>query len=456
MSSTPRQAQTQHPIYMTTWSAGTNIAVIKYWGKADESYNTPINSSVSCTLDQQDLRAVTTVAASYQFTKDRLWLNGVEDVRAAENSRFRACLDGVKALATDRLVEQEVTTKDDSTTTDDDSKQQSVLVTKQDWQRMHVHVSSYNTFPTAAGLASSAAGYAALVAALAHLVQAQETFPHQLTTIARQGSGSACRSMYGGCVAWRHGQAANQWQDSLAEPIADCHHWPKLRAVIAVVSDARKETSSTAGMRTSVATSTLLEHRATVVVPERLSQLEAAYVARDFETFGRLTMQDSNQFHAVCLDTYPPIFYLNDTSQAIIRLATAYNAYRKKICAAYTFDAGPNAVLYCLEEHAVEIGALLLQCFPPPSADNNNNNNNHHDGPAYVANSAEYASQIQAHPLSDELLKCLDQPKRPGQVKNLYYTRPGPGPQRVTDVCNLDPATGLNVYQPPTAVAPKN
>ena len=421
---------------MATLSAGTNIAVIKYWGKADETYNTPINSSISCTLDQQDLRAVTTVAASYQFTNDRLWLNGVEDTHAAENRRFRACIDGVKALATDRLIV-------DVTKGGDDPNNNNVVVTKQDWQRMPVHVSSYNTFPTAAGLASSAAGYAALVAALAHLFQAHEEFPHQLSTIARQGSGSACRSLYGGCVAWRHGHASNQWQDSGAEPIANEQHWPELRAVIAVVSDARKETSSTAGMRTSVATSTLLPHRATVIVPERMRQLEAAYVARDFESFGRLTMQDSNQFHAVCLDTYPPIFYLNDTSQAIIRLITAYNAYCQKICAAYTFDAGPNAVVYCLEEHAVEIGALLRQYFLPPVVMDHPTT-----ATSYVANSVEYASQIQTHRLSDELLTCLDQPKRPGQVKNLYYTRPGPGPQVVTDVCNLDPVTGLNVYQP--------
>ena len=63
-------------------------------------------------------------------------------------------------------------------------------------------------------------------------------------------------------------------------------------------------------------------------------------------------MQDSNQFHAVCLDTYPPIFYMNDTSKAIIRLVHALNAFNGSICAAYTFDAGPNAVIYTLEKFA--------------------------------------------------------------------------------------------------------
>lgn len=61
-------------------------------------------------------------------------------------------------------------------------------------------------------------------------------------------------------------------------------------------------------------------------------------------------MQDSNQFHAVCQDTYPPIFYMNDMSKSIIRLVHVINAFYGSIKAAYTFDAGPNAVIYCLDE----------------------------------------------------------------------------------------------------------
>jgi diphosphomevalonate decarboxylase len=120
--------------------------------------------------------------------------------------------------------------------------------------------------------------------------------------------------------------------------------------VILVVSDKEKDTSSTSGMETSRLTSQLLKHRAEVVVQPRLEALEAAYLAKDFETFGRITMQDSNQFHAVCLDTYPPIFYMNDTSKAIIRLVHVINAFFGEVRAAYTFDAGPNAVIYTLEK----------------------------------------------------------------------------------------------------------
>jgi diphosphomevalonate decarboxylase len=415
------------PIYMVTVSAGTNIAVIKYWGKASKEYNTPINDSVSITLDQKDLCAITTVAASTSFTQDRLWLNGTEDLHAASNVRFRACIDGVKALASD------VTLPDGTTT-----------VTKAQWQSMYIHVSSYNTFPTAAGLASSAAGYAALVASLARLMQAKEEYPYQLSTIARQGSGSACRSLYGGFVAWRQGTAEQQWNDSIAEPICPEtaeHHWPEIRALILVVSDAKKDTSSTSGMSTSVATSALLQHRAKHVVPERMEQIITAWKAKDFNAFGKITMQDSNQFHCVCLDTYPPIFYMNDVSRNIIRLVTCYNNYyNNEIRAAYTFDAGPNAVLYCLEPHATEIGALMLHYYPMTS-----------DTESYL-NDSTYGSEIASYPLDPKLIESCDALKIevavPGEeVRKMYYTKSGSGPQVVTTICNLDPVTGWNTYQ---------
>lgn len=391
---------------MATVAAPTNIAVIKYWGKADATYNTPINDSLSVTLDLADLRAVTTVAASPSFTHDRLWLNGVEDTGAAQNPRFRACIDGVKALST-----------------------------RPDLCAMKIHVSSYNTFPTAAGLASSAAGYAALVAALAELLQAQESFDGELTTIARQGSGSACRSLYGGCVAWRAGSAAKEWLDSKAEMVGE---WPELRALILVVSAAKKDTSSTAGMRTSVETSELLKHRAEHVVPVRMAAMEKAIQEKDFAAFGQITMQDSNQFHATCLDTYPPIFYMNDVSRTIVRLVTAYNKYTGSVKAAYTFDAGPNAVIYSLESQSVELAALFLHYFPATAA------------PDYLSGTTpEIVAQ---HTLPPDLLAACDAVANvhsPGQVQRMIATRSGPGPQVLTDECNLDPVTGLNTYTAP-------
>ncbi|KAL3943170.1 MAG: hypothetical protein SGBAC_002772 [Bacillariaceae sp.] len=404
--------QEDAPIYIATVSAPTNIACIKYWGKADTHWNTPTNDSVSVTLDQSDLRAVTTAAASTEFTQDRLWLNGIEDEGAQTSKRFRACVDGVLKLAKD----------------------------PEKWKDCKIHISSYNTFPTAAGLASSAAGYAALVAAMSALVDAQEEFPGQLSTLARQGSGSACRSLYGGFVAWRKGGEKEDWSDSLAQQVADENHWPELRALILVVSDEKKDTSSTAGMSTSVATSSLLKHRIDAVVPERMKEIETAFLGKDFQAFGKVTMRDSNQFHAVCMDTYPPIFYMNDISRMVVRIVHAYNAWAGEIRAAYTFDAGPNAVLYTLDQYVVEVGALMKHYFPESGALKN-----------YI-NNAGYVEKIQKFSLSPELLEATDKTGRvpaSGDVKMFYYTRSGPGPLTLSmEESNLDPKTGLNTYQP--------
>jgi len=404
------------PVWMATVSAPTNIACIKYWGKADTKWNTPTNDSVSVTLDQGDLRAVTTAAASSKFEKDRLWLNGDEEEGASDSKRFRACVDGVKVLAAD----------------------------PDKWKDLKVHISSYNTFPTAAGLASSAAGYAALTAALVELMDAKETYKGQLTTIARQGSGSACRSLYGGFVAWKTGspevstEDGTPWADSIAVQIADENHWPELRAVIMVVSDAKKDTSSTAGMSTSVATSTLLQHRIAKVVPERMVAIEKAFLGKDFESFGELTMRDSNQFHAVCADTYPPIFYMNDVSRSIVRIAHAYNKWAGETRVAYTYDAGPNAVLYTLEKYSVEVGALMTHYFPLIDADG-------------FFNDSTYANDVTTFSLSPDLLAATDKTGRKphaGDVKMMYHTKSGPGPQVLSNEKdgNLDLKTGLNIY----------
>jgi diphosphomevalonate decarboxylase len=96
-----------------------------------------------------------------------------------------------------------------------------------------------------------------------------------------------------------------------------------------------------------------------------MKAMERAIHDRDFTAFAALTTKDSNNFHATCLDTDPPIFYMNDTSRAAVRICEAINAYHSQnsrsddpICA-YTFDAGPNAVVYYLADHETEVAGLF-------------------------------------------------------------------------------------------------
>ncbi|CAG8442978.1 10168_t:CDS:1 [Funneliformis mosseae] len=227
----------------------------------------------------------------------------------------------------------------------------------------NLHICSENNFPTAAGLASSASGFACLVYTLSQLYELPVSAT-ELSKIARQGSGSACRSLFGGFVSWQMG-SKRDGSDSQALQIASSDHWPELEALICVISDAKKGTSSTEGMQSTVKTSTLLQHRIDNVVPERMKLMTDSILRKDFSKFAELTMKDSNQFHACCLDTFPPIFYLNDTSRAIISVITEYNDKSGECKAAYTFDAGPNAVIYALKQNIPEIINLISKFFPP-------------------------------------------------------------------------------------------
>ncbi|KAF9793128.1 GHMP kinase [Thelephora terrestris] len=382
-------------VYQATASAPVNIACIKYWGKRDTKLILPTNDSLSVTLDQDHLRSTTTSRADPSFTKDRLWLNGTEE-EIKPNGRTATCIAEMKRLRADLEAEKPNEPK---------------------LSQFYVHIASKNNFPTAAGLASSASGFAALVKSLASLYQLPST-PSELSLIARQGSGSACRSLFGGFVAWEMGSSPDG-SDSLAVEIAPREHWPEIHALICVVSDDKKGTSSTSGMQRTVETSTLLQHRIKHVVPERMKVISEAIKKRDFNTFAKITMQDSNQFHAVALDTDPPIFYMNDVSRAIISLIVEYNRVSVDaggpLKAAYTYDAGPNAVIYTLKENVKEIVELVVNYFPQA---------NQFKDPFGLFGS----DGVQGNVVTG-FNTAVAKPFGVGAVKNLIHTRVGDGPR---------------------------
>lgn len=325
-----QQDQAVRKMKIVTAKTSVNIAVIKYWGKADEKLIIPINDSISGTLDSEDLCTTTTVATDASFSKDEMWLNG-QPVDIQSNGRLVRCLSELRAKCQDK----------------------SLALTK-------IRIASVNDFPTAAGLASSAAGYAALIYALGHLYGI--TNKSILSIYARMGSGSAIRSLDGGFVHWITGTGTSE--TSVAKQIASHEHWPEMRVLILVTNDAKKETASTDGMKRSVETSSLLPIRASKVVPERISAMTKAILEKDFQSFAELTMKDSNQFHAIAQDTYPPLKYMNETSWKIVKFVHGINNFYGKSVAAYTFDAGPNACIYLLQEMVQVFLPLVLTFFP--------------------------------------------------------------------------------------------
>uniref|UniRef100_A0A8C0DWB1 Diphosphomevalonate decarboxylase n=1 Tax=Balaenoptera musculus TaxID=9771 RepID=A0A8C0DWB1_BALMU len=380
----------EEPVEVVTCTAPVNIAVIKYWGKRDEELILPINSSLSVTLHQDQLKTTTTAAISRDFTEDRIWLNGREE--DVGQPRLQACLREIRRLARKRRSDGH-----------EDPLPLSLSY--------KVHVASVNNF-TAAGLASSAAGYACLAYTLARVYGVES----DLSEVARRGSGSACRSLYGGFVEWQMGQRADG-KDSVARQVAPESHWPELRVLILVVSTERKPTGSTAGMQTSVETSALLRFRAEALVPARMAEMSRCVRERDFQAFGQLTMKDSNQFHATCLDTFPPISYLSDTSRRVIRLVHCFNAHHGRTKVAYTFDAGANAVIFTLDDTVAEFVAAVRHSFPPEL-----------NGDKFLK-----GLPVEPVPLSDELKAALGADPTPGGIKYIIATQVGPGPQVLDD-----------------------
>ncbi|KAH8092405.1 diphosphomevalonate decarboxylase [Aureococcus anophagefferens] len=228
-------------------SAPTNIAVVKYWGK-DEARggNTPINSSCSLTLDPADLRAETVMVASPELDRDELWLNGAPvDVAGASTHarRLRACRRARCGACAPPLA----------------------AATAAELAGWRVRVVSRNTFPTAAGLASSAAGYAALVRCAAALYGV--AVDASLSGVARVGSGSACRSSTAGSSPGARAPRPTRPTRSRTRST------PRTTGPPPSSSSSRppaKETPSTEGMRRSVATSPFLAHRAAAVAEPRV------------------------------------------------------------------------------------------------------------------------------------------------------------------------------------------
>lgn len=395
---------------MTIRSASTtapvNIATLKYWGKRDKNLNLPTNSSISVTLSQDDLRTLTSVATSPEFTEDKLWLNGKEESLASE--RTQNCLQDLRTLR--KQLE--------------DSDQ-----TLPKFSQWKLHIVSENNFPTAAGLASSAAGFAALVVAISKLFQLPQSYS-EISKIARKGSGSACRSLFGGYVAWEMGDKTDG-SDSKAVEVAPLDHWPEMKAAVLVVSADKKDTPSTSGMQLTVHTSDLFQERIKNVVPQRFEEMKKAILDKNFPLFADLTMKDSNSFHATCLDSFPPIFYMNDTSKKIIKLCHLINDFYNETIVAYTFDAGPNAVLYYLQENESRLFAFIYKIFQK----NQGWNFKFSDKQL-----GEFVSDFDTK-IEGKLTFEIDEELYKG-VTRVILTQVGPGPQDTSE-CLIDLSTGL-------------
>jgi diphosphomevalonate decarboxylase len=298
--------------------ANPNIAFIKYWGNRDDALRLPLNGSISMNLS--GLHARTSVRFDPALPQDRFTFND-QLTTGPSLERVTRFLDIVRALANDRCF---------------------------------ADVTSANNFPTGAGIASSAAAFAALALASSRAI-GLELSEAELSRLARRGSGSAARSIPDGFVEWAPGEAE---ADSYAFSIAPHDHWDLVDCV-AVLAAGHKPVGSTQGH--ALAHTSPLQESRVAHAAGRLDTCRRALLERDFAAFARIVELDSNLMHAVMMTSTPPLFYWEPVSLELIKAIPQWREAGWDVC--YTLDAGPNVHVICRSAVAAEVKDRLAR-FP--------------------------------------------------------------------------------------------
>ncbi|MCS6907628.1 MAG: diphosphomevalonate decarboxylase [Anaerolineales bacterium] len=296
--------------------AHPNIALIKYWGNSDDEWTIPANGSISLTLGGLFTRVQVTVDKA--LIQDQLFLEG-EVASEAAQVRVRQFMDHVRRFS---------------------------------GKQMFCRIESTSNFPRGSGIASSAAAFAAMALAAAK-VYGLPTDPCELSRLARLGSGSACRSIYGGFVEWI---AGIDHQSSYAIPLAPKDYWDLVDCV-AVVSTEHKAVSSREGHR--LAKTSPLQPCRVQTASQRIERCRRAILERDFGQLAQVVELDSNLMHSVMMTSQPPLFYWRGETLIIMEEVRRWRDQGQPVC--YTVDAGPNVHVLTLAAHAEWVREKLSQ-----------------------------------------------------------------------------------------------
>src|SRR5690625_4528285 len=296
-----------------TAKANVNIALIKYWGKRDEELILPTNNSLSLTLD--GLFTTTSVHFKEELTEDIFFLDG-EQVTGEAFERVTQFLDIIRKEA--------------------------------NRENLYAEIRSKNDVPTAAGFASSASGFAALAAASTKAIGLELT-EEELSRITRRGSGSACRSIYGGFAEWKMGEKEDG-SDSYAVQIAPKNFWD-IRIAAVILTDEKKSVSSRDGMKRTVETSPFFQGWVESSFTD-LTRMKEGIENRDFAMCGEIAEANCLKMHATTLGANPPFTYWTDSTMKVMQ--EVRNMREDGIQAYFTIDAGPNVkVIYLPEDEQV-------------------------------------------------------------------------------------------------------
>lgn len=297
--------------------AHANIALIKYWGKRDPVLNLPAVGSISITL--KELFTRTEVRFTEELVNDRFILNG-EHKDINQHVRIKKFLD---------------------------------LIRERSDIQFRAEIISENNFPTGAGLASSASGFAALTLASCKAA-GLELSKKEMSILARIGSGSAPRSIFGGFVEMNVGVTPDGC-DSYATQIADQSFWP-LHVLIVITSRDEKKISSSEGMIRTAQTSPYFEKWVDSSKSD-LDKMRSAINDHNFEMLGALSEHSCLKMHGLALSARPGIIYWNGITVAVMHAVREMR--QNKIPAYFTIDAGPQVKILCEPEHSKKVKEKL-------------------------------------------------------------------------------------------------
>ncbi len=305
-----------NPVTSIEHFAPSNIALCKYWGKRNKQLNLPMNASLSVSLGHLGTH---TRIVPIDYCADEVWLNGEQLLPSAPFcQRVSSFLDLFRQPGS-----------------------------------CYFRVTTRNSIPTAAGLASSASGFAALSKAVNDSFELNLT-DEQLSVIARLGSGSACRSIFNGFVEWQMGQRADGL-DSHGVSVEQC--WPGLCVGLVKVDASAKSIDSRSGMQRTVDTAHLYQSWP-IQAAHDLVKLKQAIAEQDFTLLGQTAEHNALSMHATMIASWPPLVYWQPESLATMQ--RIWKLRQEGLNCYFTMDAGPNLKLLFLND---ELEALM-RYFP--------------------------------------------------------------------------------------------
>lgn len=308
-----------------TVQASSDVALVKYWGKKDEVLRLPENGSISIILDGLD--TITSVEFFTDGRPNSLTINDEED--EGESGRVLKHLERIKKLA---IVKGVLSEKDAASLT--------------------VKMVSKNTFPKGTGLSSSGSGFAAVTLAVVNALEMSLT-PQELSILARQGSGTACRCMSSGIVEWLDGATS---ESSYSVSLHPAEYWD-IRDVVAVVDLGKKRVSSSEGHQ-SARTSPFYEARIKNI-SAKLAAVKSALTTKNFTQLGELVEAEALEFHSILLTSTPSmIAWYPGTVEVMLAVQ---QMRREGVEAYFTINTGFNIHVLTLPEHEAEVAKRLSE-----------------------------------------------------------------------------------------------